>query len=211
MRRIHKLLATIPMAAVLTLGGAAAANAAPDSSWDAVAECESGGNWSINTGNGYYGGLQFSQQTWEGFGGGQYASTANQASKSQQIAVAEKVLATQGWGAWPSCSVSAGVTGQSADTSKKAAPAEKSTSTDDANSQGPETKAPSNQKSESAPSESSGNHAGSDYAGTHTVVAGDTLGKIADRYGTTADALFQANSQVSDVNLIFVGQEIAVP
>jgi hypothetical protein len=71
--------------------------------WDAVAMCESGGNWSINTGNGYYGGLQFSQQTWAGFGGTAYASRADLATKAQQIAVAERVLASQGAGAWPTC------------------------------------------------------------------------------------------------------------
>ena len=71
--------------------------------WDAVARCESGGNWSINTGNGYYGGLQFSSSTWLGYGGGAYAPRADLASKSQQIAVAEKVLAAQGKGAWPTC------------------------------------------------------------------------------------------------------------
>ena len=71
--------------------------------WDAVAQCESGGNWSINTGNGYYGGLQFSAQTWAGFGGTAYAPRADLATKSQQIAVAEQVLAVQGAGAWPTC------------------------------------------------------------------------------------------------------------
>jgi hypothetical protein len=71
--------------------------------WDAVARCESGGNWSINTGNGYYGGLQFSQSTWTAFGGAAYAPRADLASKSQQIAVAERVLASQGAGAWPTC------------------------------------------------------------------------------------------------------------
>jgi hypothetical protein len=71
--------------------------------WDAVAQCESGGNWSINTGNGYYGGLQFSQSTWAGFGGTAYAPRADLASKAQQIAVAERVLAVQGAGAWPTC------------------------------------------------------------------------------------------------------------
>ncbi|ASK65053.1 transglycosylase [Brachybacterium avium] len=84
---------------MLATGGAA--NAA--TGWDEVAACESGGDWSINTGNGFYGGLQFTQQTWEGFGGTQYASSADQASKSQQIAVAERVLAEQGAGAWPNC------------------------------------------------------------------------------------------------------------
>jgi len=71
--------------------------------WDAVAQCESGGNWSINTGNGYYGGLQFSASTWSGFGGGEYAPRADLATKAQQIAVAERVLAVQGKGAWPTC------------------------------------------------------------------------------------------------------------
>jgi LysM repeat protein len=81
--------------------------AAPASSgganWSAIAACESGGNWSASTGNGFYGGLQFTEQTWLGYGGGQYASSANQATKAQQIAVAERVLAGQGIGAWPVC------------------------------------------------------------------------------------------------------------
>ena len=87
------------------LMAAGSASAATASEWDAVAQCESGGNWSINTGNGYYGGLQFSASTWAAYGGTQYASTANQATKAQQIAIAEKVLASQGKGAWPSCGV----------------------------------------------------------------------------------------------------------
>ena len=71
--------------------------------WSAIAACESGGNWSANTGNGFYGGLQFTEQTWLGYGGGQYASSANLATPAQQIAVAERVLAGQGIGAWPTC------------------------------------------------------------------------------------------------------------
>ena len=71
--------------------------------WAAVAACESGGNWSTNTGNGFYGGLQFTQGTWLANGGGQYASSANQATAAQQIAVANRVLASQGIGAWPVC------------------------------------------------------------------------------------------------------------
>jgi hypothetical protein len=92
--------------AVIGGGGIALAGhaaAAPDSEWDRVAACESGGNWGINTGNGYHGGLQFSQGTWASHGGGEYASSANQATRDQQIAVAERVLATQGRGAWPVC------------------------------------------------------------------------------------------------------------
>ncbi|WP_323189306.1 transglycosylase family protein [Kitasatospora sp. NBC_00240] len=94
----------------MPLLAATGAHAAPVSVWDKVAQCESGGNWSINTGNGYYGGLQFSQSTWKAFGGGQYAPQAHKASKGQQIAVAEKVLSSQGPGAWPVCSVKAGLT-----------------------------------------------------------------------------------------------------
>jgi resuscitation-promoting factor RpfB len=77
--------------------------------WDRIAACESGGNWAANTGNGYYGGLQFAYGTWTGYGGGAYAPTANLASREQQIAIAERVQAAQGWGAWPVCSRQAGV------------------------------------------------------------------------------------------------------
>ncbi|MDN5855431.1 MAG: transglycosylase family protein, partial [Actinomycetia bacterium] len=84
--------------AVPVVGGATSpASAADGSTWDQLAQCESGGDWSINTGNGYYGGLQFSSSTWSSFGGGQYASSADQASRTEQIAIAEKVLDTQGW------------------------------------------------------------------------------------------------------------------
>ena len=86
---------------------AQAAAPAPASSgganWSAIAACESGGNWSANTGNGFYGGLQFTEQTWLAYGGGQYASSASQATEAQQIAVAQRVLAGQGIGAWPVC------------------------------------------------------------------------------------------------------------
>ena len=77
--------------------------------WDGVAQCESGGNWNTNTGNGYYGGLQFSPRTWQSYGGGAYADTADHATRSQQIAIAEKVLQAQGWNAWPTCSKKAGL------------------------------------------------------------------------------------------------------
>ncbi|WP_096389457.1 transglycosylase family protein [Mycobacterium ulcerans] len=92
--------------AVLGGGGIALAGhaaAATDGEWDQVARCESGGNWAINTGNGYYGGVQFAQSTWASHGGGEYAPSAQLASREEQIAVAERVLATQGRGAWPVC------------------------------------------------------------------------------------------------------------
>ena len=91
-------------------GLALPASAASASTWDSVAQCESSGNWSINTGNGYYGGLQFTQSTWAASGGLQYAARADLATKAQQIAVAENTLAGQGWGAW-TCAAIVGASG----------------------------------------------------------------------------------------------------
>ena len=124
----NKSIATKFAASTVAVGAAAAimapnAAAAPDSDWDRLAQCESGGNWAINTGNGYYGGLQFSGATWNAFGGGQYAATANQATREQQIAVAEKILASQGWGAWPACSASLGLNSAATPRNPDAAPA----------------------------------------------------------------------------------------
>jgi hypothetical protein len=95
------LVAASATGTALLLGPGLPAQAAVN--WDAVAQCESGGNWSINTGNGYYGGLQFSRSTWKANGGAKYASTANKATRTEQIAVAERVLKSQGIGAWPVC------------------------------------------------------------------------------------------------------------
>ncbi|MCY0904538.1 transglycosylase family protein [Arthrobacter sp. H14-L1] len=85
-----------------------AANAAPVSTWDALAQCESSGNWNTNTGNGFSGGLQFTPSTWAAYGG---TGAPQNASKAQQIAVAERVQAGQGWGAWPACSAGLGLSG----------------------------------------------------------------------------------------------------
>ena len=93
---------------------APAANAASDSTWDRLAQCESGGRWDINTGNGFHGGLQFTPRTWSGFGGREFAPVAYQASREEQIVVAERVLAKQGWNAWPVCSRKVGARGESA-------------------------------------------------------------------------------------------------
>lgn len=94
----------------LTVASAGTADAASVSTWDRVAKCESGNNWKINTGNGYYGGLQFDARTWRAYGGAKYALRADLATKAQQIQIAEKVLAKQGPGAWPVCSLTAGLT-----------------------------------------------------------------------------------------------------
>ncbi len=77
--------------------------------WDRLAQCEAGGNWAINTGNGFYGGLQFTQSTWLGFGGGAYAPLAHMATREQQIEIAIKTQAVQGWGAWPACTAKLGI------------------------------------------------------------------------------------------------------
>ncbi|MFJ5967718.1 transglycosylase family protein [Streptomyces sp. NPDC093060] len=100
-------------AIAIPLLGAASANAADGTTWDKVAECESGGSWSADTGNGYYGGLQISQGDWAKYGGTKYASSADQASRSQQIAVAEKILADQGTTPWATCALLAGMTSKS--------------------------------------------------------------------------------------------------
>ncbi|OLT31317.1 transglycosylase family protein [Rhodococcus sp. BGS-1C] len=108
-RTVAKVAVTGAIMSTAGIAFTGTATAAPDSDWDRLAQCEAGGNWAINTGNGYQGGLQFSPSTWNSHGGQQYAATANQASREEQIAVAEKVLASQGWGAWPSCSSSLGL------------------------------------------------------------------------------------------------------
>jgi len=92
---------SVPRATPPSSGGPAPETSAHD--WDAVAQCESGGNWTINTGNGFYGGLQFTPSTWAAFGGTAFAPRADLATKAQQIAVAERVLDVQGPGAWPTC------------------------------------------------------------------------------------------------------------
>ena len=103
---ITGVVVAAPVAGLVT---ATTASAASVSTWDAVAQCESSGNWAANTGNGFYGGLQFTPSTWAAFGGTQYAASADQATEGQQIAVAENVLAAQGPGAWPVCGPQAGL------------------------------------------------------------------------------------------------------
>lgn len=115
-RTVRRLVGTIAIGASSAILGAPVilappAQAASESTWDQLAACESGGDWSVNTGNGYFGGVQFSQSTWNGYGGSAYASRADLATRQQQIAVAERVLAGQGWGAWPTCSRQIGARG----------------------------------------------------------------------------------------------------
>lgn len=111
--KVRNAAAAVAVVSAVIVGGVAFTNpaqAASVATWDAVAQCESTGNWSINTGNGYYGGLQFDQATWNAYGGTQYASRADLATKAEQIAIAEKVLqGPQGPGAWPVCGPRAGL------------------------------------------------------------------------------------------------------
>ncbi|MDI2027879.1 transglycosylase family protein [Saccharopolyspora sp. TS4A08] len=172
------------------------ANAASESTWDAVAQCESGGDWSINTGNGYYGGLQFNQSTWSAYGGTSYASNAAQASKSQQIAVAERVLQAQGPGAWPVCSKKAGLTaGGSAEHQDVASGSTSKKST--------EKKSTTKKKSTVKKTVQ--------VEGTYTVQTGDTLSTIAEKSGVSWQSIFEKNrSVVDDANVIFPGQQLAI-
>lgn len=105
------VVGAVATGAPLALAGTA--TAAPESAWDRLAQCESGGNWNTNTGNGYYGGIQFNAQTWRAMGG---SGLPHQASKAEQIAVAERTLAAQGWGAWPACSRKMGLRGTASPT-----------------------------------------------------------------------------------------------
>jgi hypothetical protein len=109
-RRVAVATATAVAVATPVSSSMMGADAATTRTWERLAECESGGNWHINTGNGYYGGLQFSDGTWDAYGGERFASRADLASKGEQIIVAERVLKNQGWGAWPSCSEKLGLT-----------------------------------------------------------------------------------------------------
>ena len=225
-------------AAALGLG-AGTASAAPDSTWDSVAQCESSGNWSINTGNGYYGGLQFSQSTWNAYGGQEYAARADLATKEQQIAIAEKTLAGQGWGAW-ACAYAGGgegptqrsVSGSSSSSdsaSSNSSSSSSSSSQDSSSSQASRgSRSTNNDSEQSSPrgsrswnqdagdssSASSSVTSGSAADGTYTVVSGDTLYKIAAANGVSGgwEAVYQANSDIiPNPDLIYPGQVIRIP
>ncbi|MFB7670507.1 transglycosylase family protein [Kitasatospora purpeofusca] len=173
----------------LTAGTASAASVA---TWDKVAQCESTGNWSINTGNGFYGGLQFTNSTWAEFGGTSFAARADLATKDQQIAIAEKVLAVQGPGAWPVCSVQAGLTKggtpAAVDTSA-AAPAAKTPAPAAKPAAKPAAEPAAKPAASDAAQQRTGaqdwqkwhRQAGQEASADYTVVAGDWLSSIADK------------------------------
>ncbi len=179
--------------AALTAAGvgltAAPASAASAETWDAIAQCESSGNWSIDTGNGYYGGLQFLPATWRAFGG---TGNPAHASKAQQIAVAERVLKVQGWRAWPTCSARLGLSGYGGSIASPKASAPKAAA--------PKASAPK----ASVPLSGA----------TYTVRSGDTLSKIAWKLGVRGGWKKLAAANVATVpnpNLIFPGQKLRIP
>jgi resuscitation-promoting factor RpfA len=181
------LTAGIAAASIGVLAGPA--SAAGPNDWDAVAACESSGNWSINTGNGYYGGLQFSQGTWAAYGGTEFAPRADLATKDQQITVAERTLDRQGPGAWPSCGRGLDPAAPAAGAAPAAAPSPAPAPEQASRAERP------------APAAS----------GQYVVQAGDTLAEIAAAHGTTWQALHELNQgSVSNPNVIQVGQVLAV-
>ncbi len=193
--RVVKPAATAVTAAGLglaTLALAAPANAASHSDWDRLAQCEAGGNWHINTGNGYYGGLQFSQGTWAAFGGLQFAPRADLATKAEQITIAIRTQRAQGWGAWPACSAKLGLSG--------------------APDPVPHSTPPSQDRDTTQRPSRSAQRPSVHFDGSYTVRPGDTLSKIATRLGTTWQKLFAANRDVlSNPNVIYVGQHLNAP
>ncbi|MEU6773361.1 transglycosylase family protein [Streptomyces sp. NPDC046759] len=208
-------LAGVTGAAVAApLMAAGNASAATASEWDAVAQCESGGNWSINTGNGYYGGLQFSASTWAAYGGTAYAAQANQATKAQQIAVAEKVLAAQGKGAWPVCGTGlsgaayngSAPTGTSSSKSTSAGTTSRSTG-QQAATRSTQRTAPKASKTVTTPTGKKVKKGDGEYK----VVKGDTLSAIAATHHVAGgwQKLFKLNKDiVQDADLIYPGQQL---
>ncbi|MFC4031991.1 transglycosylase family protein [Streptomyces polygonati] len=204
----------------LPLIGLTSAHAASGASvWDKVASCESSGNWNTNTGNGFYGGLQFASSTWKSFGGSAYAPRADLATKNQQIAVAEKVLRSQGPGAWPVCSVSAGLTREAASASHvvripthpaKPKPAAVQHTAKQA-AQHTAKPAPAAQHTAKTPAKAAHPGAGHDR---YTVAAGDTLSGIAteERVHGGWPQLYADNRAVigGDPDLILPGQHLAL-
>jgi nucleoid-associated protein YgaU len=179
---------TTAAAISLTAFGGNVADAATAHNWDGVARCESSGNWHINTGNGYYGGLQFSYSTWLAYGGGAYARRADLATKAQQIVIAERTLRGQGIGAWPVCGrYLTSYTVRPVTT--RSAPAK------------PAVKRAVVRKP--APVHSTR---------VYTVRSGDTLYKIAARYHVPGGwpTIVRMNRSIHNPNLIYVGQRLAV-
>ncbi|MEU5642750.1 transglycosylase family protein [Streptomyces milbemycinicus] len=193
----------------LPLVGAAGASAASGETWEKVAHCESTENWDINTGNGFYGGLQFTQSTWEAYGGTAYAPRADLASKDQQIAVAEKVLDAQGPGAWPNCSGRAGLT--RADAAPQSAPKTKAAGASATTHQQAD-RTPQTKRDTPTPTSLPGRTSAKDSA--YVVISGDTLTRIAKRHDVDGgwQTIYRANRETvgGDPDLIYPGQKLSL-
>lgn len=212
--RVATLAGVAGAAIAVPLMGATGASAASVATWDAVAQCESGGNWSINTGNGYYGGLQFSQSSWAAAGGTQYAQRADLATKAQQIATAEKLLDMQGPGAW-GCAGAGNLTNDGVDpgvdtgsaAAKPAAPKPAEHTGAPTASRSDRGTAPEAAKTVTTPT-------GQKVAkgdGEYKVKAGDSLSRIAEAHKVKGgwQQLFKLNKNiVKDADLIFPGQQL---
>ncbi|MCD9590336.1 transglycosylase family protein [Streptomyces sp. 8ZJF_21] len=213
--RIAALTGLAGAAVAAPLIGATSASAATTSQWDQVAQCESGGNWSINTGNGYYGGLQFSSSTWAAYGGTAYASTADKASKAQQIQIAEKVLGSQGKGAWPVCGTGLTSGGSPSAPSAPSAPSGSQGQSSASTKSAPAAK-PAQPKVEprTAPEHAARQEARGPIKkgdGEYKVKSGDTLGKIAKAHDVKGGwkKLFKLNKDIIEkADLIFPGQQL---
>ena len=221
-RRVGRARALLGGAALVALTGggvglaAAPASAADVSTWDAIAACESGGNWSIDTGNGYSGGLQFSPSTWSAYGG---SGSAASASKGEQIAVAERVLASQGWGAWPSCSAKLGLSGTSGAAPQAAAPAPAPAPRAAAAAPSSGSASGSSSSRAAAPAEPAASPAPTIAAvptsgETYTVAAGQSLDSIATERAIPGGWVTLAGANldtVPDPDRIEVGQVLQLP
>jgi resuscitation-promoting factor RpfA len=203
-------------AAGLALSATAANAATSTSTWDALAQCESGGNWATNTGNGFSGGLQFSPSTWAAYGG---TGSAAEASRDQQIAVAEQVQASQGWGAWPSCAAQLGLNGGGTGAAPQAAPVQsvpaQATPVQSAPVQAAPVQAAPAQSPATAQAPVPKHVRAVALSGeTYTLQAGDTLGTVAEKLGVNGgwQQLADANlDTISDPNLVFEGQVLQLP
>ena len=213
-------VAVVALAGLGLGASAGVANAAPGSTWDSLAQCESGGNWGINTGNGFSGGLQFTPSTWAAFGG---QGAPQDASRDQQIAVAENVLQGQGWGAWPACSAKLGLSGganPSAEPMQQAPVAQAPVQAQAQQiqpqvQQAPVAQAPVAQAPVApAPVVEAPVAAPALSGDTYTIQSGDTLGTIADKLGVVGgwQALYEANADtVIHADLIFTGDVLQLP
>lgn len=196
-------------AAQLTLVGAlaatplalAAGTASADTDWDALAQCESSGNWSTSTGNGFSGGLQFTPSTWKAYGG---SGSAKNASREEQIAVAERVKAGQGMNAWPTCSKKTGQTSSKAnsgDSSSKSS-SKKTESTKSESTKSSSKKTETESVRAAAPSAVA-------PAGAYTVASGDTLSSIAATHGVSWQQIAQRNA-IANPDALSVGQQLVM-